>query len=773
MEECRARIWKKAVCWLLTFCLVVTLIPELGYAARGNAQDPGGKQETATTQKVIAKTEDSTTYSRKDGEKMVVFHGGQVRFRDEKGTLTDYDPELVEIRKGETTEEKASLEGYKYRNKTGNEKQYLPKKLSEKTPLLLEKDDRQITLTPTDEMVKAFGMTGAGVKAEEETITDLYQQETEKTVDAVYEAAGSAHKELSLTYTSEEHGVKETLTLFQKPETNRFTYRLETGTLLARKNATTEGITIYDEKSEEIVAFLSPPWMNDATGKAYSEKISYDLKEETSDETGEHTYLLTMTADEDYLADKSRQYPVTIDPSLTWSGDSKFKDVYVISGTKYGKMNFYDSGTVVMPAGQNSTGTYETYMQFTGLGSSLSGKTITGATLNAYETSSGTAGQKLSLYKAAKKWAVSSLTYNNRPGSTGSALSTVTGTKTTGKLQSFNVLSYVKGVAAGDADYGLVLKNTTASPKYASFVGSRTGTTSRRPSLVVTYTDTSSQATDVSVSPSYVNSSTQASVTWKGLNASTIARVEYKLVRYDDKTGTEGAVAQDFSAEKPVTSGSRLPQLKDGCYKVYIRGVDTSGTAGSAFSAGVVHVDSKIPTAEKITLKDSSGQSIAGKATAEGNPLIEFSGITDDHITTPFLTCAVTAKGTSPESSDYETPAELSINSSKPYSGSFRLGSSYRNLPTGQYTIHVRSVDQAGNEFVKKFSYIRDMDDPSGSITINDVTTGNEITELTGPAKISIHADGSGRKSFRADAGIRSTVGKSAAAGNSCTAADR
>ena len=758
MEENRTDFWKKAVSWVLACCLVVTLIPQLGYATKADAAEQAGskaqKQETKQAEKKISpedvteknvtdKTETSTTYSLGGGEKMTVFHGGSVRFQDEEGNLTDYDPELVEIKAGETTEEKESLKGYKYRNKTGDEKQYLPQKLSEDTPLLLEKDGHQITLTPTDDMVKALGMARASVKSESEKVKDLHQQETEKTIDAVYESSKS-DRDAALTYTSEEHGVKETLTLSRKPERNTFTYRLETGRLLAKKNVTTEGITIYDEESGDIVAFLAPPWMNDASGNAYSEKITYDLQEESAEKSEEHTYLLTMTVDEAYLADKSRQYPVTIDPSLTWSGDSKFKDAYVISGTKYGGMNFYESGTVVMPAGKNTTGTYETYMQFVGLSSSLSGKTITSAKLNAYETSSGTAGQKLSLYKVAKSWVVTKLTYNNRPGSTGSALSTVTGTKTTGKLQTFDVLSYAKSVAAGSADYGLVLKNTTSSPKFASFVGSRSGTTSRRPSLVVTYTDTSSEATNVKVSPAYVKSGTQAAVTWQGLNAASIARVEYKLVKYDDKAGTEGAVAQDFSSDKPITSGGKLPEIKDGCYKVYIRGVNTSGTAGNAVSAGVVHVDSKIPTAEKFALKDSSGQSIAGKATAEGNPLIEFTGITDDHITTPFLTYAVTVKGTPPESSDYETPAELSMNSAKPYSGSFRLASAYCSLPTGSYTIHVRSVDQAGNEFVKKFSYIKDNDDPTGSITINDVTTGNEITELSGPAKICIHADGTG-----------------------------
>ena len=152
MEENRTDFWKKAVSWVLACCLVVTLIPQLGYATKADAAEQAGskaqKQETKQAEKKISpedvteknvtdKTETSTTYSLGGGEKMTVFHGGSVRFQDEEGNLTDYDPELVEIKAGETTEEKESLKGYKYRNKTGDEKQYLPQKLSEDTPLLL------------------------------------------------------------------------------------------------------------------------------------------------------------------------------------------------------------------------------------------------------------------------------------------------------------------------------------------------------------------------------------------------------------------------------------------------------------------------------------------------------------------------------------------------------------------------------------------------------------------------------------------------------------
>ncbi len=98
-------------------------------------------------------------------------------------------------------------------------------------------------------------------------------------------------------------------------------------------------------------------------GEAYSEEITYQLSQEGS-EPGE--YVLTMTIDEDYLSDKERKYPVTVDPTATWKGSSQIRDVYVISGT-YANTNFYDSGTVVMPAGKNSTGIHETYVQFVNL----------------------------------------------------------------------------------------------------------------------------------------------------------------------------------------------------------------------------------------------------------------------------------------------------------------------------------------------------------------------------------------------------------------------
>ena len=50
---------------------------------------------------------------------------------------------------------------------------------------------------------------------------------------------------------------------------------------------------------------------------AYSEKISYDIDPDNEEED---SYILTLHLDEEYFKDKDRKYPVTIDPTVSWTG---------------------------------------------------------------------------------------------------------------------------------------------------------------------------------------------------------------------------------------------------------------------------------------------------------------------------------------------------------------------------------------------------------------------------------------------------------------------
>ena len=111
-------------------------------------------------------------------------------------------------------------------------------------------------------------------------------------------------------------GIKESIVLTKAPEGNVLKFRFQAKGLVPKKNILDGGISFLDEKTEDLVATLEAPNMNDHTGKAYSENLSYDI--ESDGEEG--SYLLTLHLDEDYFQDKDRQYPVTIDPTVTWTG---------------------------------------------------------------------------------------------------------------------------------------------------------------------------------------------------------------------------------------------------------------------------------------------------------------------------------------------------------------------------------------------------------------------------------------------------------------------
>ena len=122
---------------------------------------------------------------------MIVFHGGEVRYENEKGELTDYDPSLVKIKEAEKTTRGEPLTGYAYQNKEGDSKQYIPKTLSEDTPILMEKGDYRITMSLAVEILEAFKTKSSNPAIEKEKVPTAYEGEEELSVNAVYEGTAA------------------------------------------------------------------------------------------------------------------------------------------------------------------------------------------------------------------------------------------------------------------------------------------------------------------------------------------------------------------------------------------------------------------------------------------------------------------------------------------------------------------------------------------------------------------------------------------------------
>ena len=593
---------KRTTAIITSLVMAFTVIPSISHAEP--AQDQKVAPEDVTAEDIIDLDTDSTTYDLGQGESMKVCYSRDVRF-EEDGELVDYDPSLTEITE-ETSQLGADLSGYAFVNAEGDSHQYIPENLTEETPLLLEKDGRGISMSLTEETAGDLGLGEAIPETETEEVTTASAEE-ELPVDAVFSCADT-----ELTYTSMTDGVKETLVLKQPPASNVITYTLDTGGLEAARDGI-GGITILD--GEDIIAGISPAWMEDASGENYSEDITYALAE-----NADGTYLLSMTIDPAYL--ETAAYPVTIDPSVSWTGSSKEKDAYVINGS-YKNTNFYSSSVTVMPAGKNSTGTHRTYISFPSMKSTVSGKSVTSAKFTCYERNTGTKGQKIGAYRVTASWSPSKITWNNKPGYS-TKYSQVTATNVNNTAQTFDLTSYAKGVAGGTADYGIVLVNCSSTVKYASFFGGRAS--SHKPKLAITYYSKPTTATSASLSSAYVKNSTSCKVSFAGITADGAAcTVQYAIYTHDDSTGAN-TVYRDYSSSQTIKSGGALPSLPDGCYRIFVRGVNAAGTAGGGKSCGDVHVDSEAPEGT-FTIPESS-ESAPGSA----QPELSWSGVSDAHL---------------------------------------------------------------------------------------------------------------------------------------------
>ena len=81
--------FESKLAWVLALAMSVTLIPMTGGVsyAEDAPQEPVLSPEEVTEENVTEKALDTTTYDLGGGQKMTVFHGGNVRYEEADGTL--------------------------------------------------------------------------------------------------------------------------------------------------------------------------------------------------------------------------------------------------------------------------------------------------------------------------------------------------------------------------------------------------------------------------------------------------------------------------------------------------------------------------------------------------------------------------------------------------------------------------------------------------------------------------------------------------------------
>ncbi|MEE1038222.1 MAG: hypothetical protein U0K95_03565, partial [Eubacterium sp.] len=92
MNNFRKTAAVKVISWILIATLSLSSFSELAYAADISPAEKVISEDEVTEENITEKSESTTTYYLGEGKNMTVWHGGQVRFEDEDGNLTDYEP---------------------------------------------------------------------------------------------------------------------------------------------------------------------------------------------------------------------------------------------------------------------------------------------------------------------------------------------------------------------------------------------------------------------------------------------------------------------------------------------------------------------------------------------------------------------------------------------------------------------------------------------------------------------------------------------------------
>lgn len=227
------------------------------------------------------------------------------------------------------------------------------------------------------------------------------------------------------------------------------------------------------DPEREAVFVLEAPEMEDAAGE-----VSFGVKLDVS-EAGD-LYLVTVTADREWLDAPERAYPVRIDPTAVQISGSAIRLACAEEGSpnmaigdnQYPFVGYDDGVTSGSYAGfgtrhRNCRTYFAIDYDFTAL---LAEVEITSATLQVTQKtrwSKGTA--EFGVYRVEEEWQVNRLTWNNQLNYNHYFLDARTASKTRGEALAFDVTEAVRDWVNGTwPNHGLVMKAQVEAPSAAA-----------------------------------------------------------------------------------------------------------------------------------------------------------------------------------------------------------------------------------------------------------------------------------------------------------------
>jgi RHS repeat-associated protein len=307
-------------------------------------------------------SERERVYRNADGTQTRRLYDAPVNVRDEDGTWSPIDLGLAAGQDGRLT----------------------PRRAQYKTSFATTANGRDLGVMELDGQHSiAFGLRGGTAAAAR--------------IDGAEVTYPAARPRADLELAATASGLKEDILLRSAAASTVYEFDLRLRGLTASLNRSTGEVELSDQAGA-VRAVIPAGWMADARG-ATSRKVGYALVRTGSD------WVLRVTADQTWLRERGRAFPVTVDPSVQVNDD--LDDTYVTKGSSANR-----SGEVQLKVGNEGGGAISaSYLHFSGLANTLRNQYVVGASLVLHNASSASCTPKpVDIYAVGAPWTGPSLT---------------------------------------------------------------------------------------------------------------------------------------------------------------------------------------------------------------------------------------------------------------------------------------------------------------------------------------------------------------------------
>ena len=298
-----------------------------------------------------------------------------------------------------------------------------------------------------------------------------------------------AFPNVDLQYLVTPVGIKENMILKNKNALTSFEIEYKTNGLTAvRKNDFTIELKNKDGK---VIYEIYAPFMTDAKGEM-STQLQMEIKSQKN-----HKITVVLSADEAWLNEAKREYPVTVDPTFTKGQEWQTVECAYVDSANPTKSFGYGSATGytgIVDIGTYGEGIYRTFIKMKNLPSLNKGDIVVDAKLNMFlKNQDFNSDMIINAHHVTASWSQSTVNWNWMSSSKRyediiTDYDTITVSNQNNICREWNITSDIKRWYNGEANYGLLLKARTETSQCAAFYSSNYPSSSiSRPVFEITY----------------------------------------------------------------------------------------------------------------------------------------------------------------------------------------------------------------------------------------------------------------------------------------------